>query len=57
MGGLGSMLLKSSSSAALAAPGVTKSMMKKRGLNGERAMEESLPGACERCGRQEKLGR
>ena len=48
------MLLKSSPSAA---PGVTKSMMKKRGLNGERAMELSLPGACERCGRQDKLGR
>ena len=50
------MLLKKSSSAA-AARGFTKVMMKKRGINGERAMEQSLPGACERCGRQEKLGR
>jgi hypothetical protein len=55
VGGFGSTLPKSSSSAA--APGFTKSMMKKRGSNGERAMEQSLPGACERCGRQEKLGR
>ena len=49
------MLLKLSSSAA--APGFTNAMMKKRGINGERAMGQSLPGACERCGRQEKLGR